>query len=305
MGRWNRSEIWRDIKRDRWLYLFLAPAFILLFIFCYIPIYGVVIAFQDFSGLYGIFSSPWVGLKHFYAILKDPSIVTVFSNTVIIGVLIILFGFPAPILLSLFFNEIGNKSFKRVSQSFSYLPYFISTVVIVGMMKEFLSMDGIINMFVKALGGLPVNFINDPGWFRSIYVVSDIWQGVGWGSILYLASISSIPEELYEAGTIDGASRLKKIAYITIPSLMPVISIQFILAMGGILGASFEKIILLYSPATYSTADVISTYVYRIGLQGANYSYGSAVGLLNSIISFFFVYASNRVIRKANGYSFW
>ncbi len=305
MGRWNRSEIWRDIKRDRWLYLFLAPAFILLFIFCYIPIYGVVIAFQDFSGLYGIFSSPWVGLKHFYAILKDPSIVTVFSNTVIIGVLIILFGFPAPILLSLFFNEIGSKSFKRVSQSFSYLPYFISTVVIVGMMKEFLSMDGIVNMFVKALGGLPVNFINDPGWFRSIYVVSDIWQGVGWGSILYLASISGIPEELYEAGTIDGASRLKKIAYITIPSLMPVISIQFILAMGGILGASFEKIILLYSPATYSTADVISTYVYRIGLQGANYSYGSAVGLLNSIISFFFVYASNRFIRKANGYSFW
>ena len=294
-----------DIVRDRWLYILLLPAFVLLFVFSYIPIYGLVIAFKDFDGTKPIMDSTWVGLKYFEMMLRDPFILQVIRNTLILGVYSIIFTFPAPILLALMLNEMKNGKYKRISQTISYLPYFISTVIVVSMMKEFVALDGIVNLTLKALGMKAVNFMSDPKWFRTLYTGSEIWQGVGWGSVLYLAAASGISEELYEASTIDGANRLQKIWFITLPCLMPTISIQFILAMGGLLGASFEKIILMYSPATYSTADVIATYVYRKGIQGSSYSYGVAVGAVNSVVSFLFVYASNLLMRKVNGYSFW
>jgi putative aldouronate transport system permease protein len=294
-----------DIVKDRWLYVLLLPAFVMLFIFNYIPIYGLVIAFKDYNGTQSIMASPWVGLKYFEMMTRDPFIWQVIRNTLILGAYSIVFTFPAPILLALMLNELKSGKYKKISQTISYLPYFISTVIVVSMMKEFLSLDGIINLSLKSLGMKAVNFMSDPKWFRTLYTSSEIWQGVGWGSVLYLAATSGISDELYEAATIDGANRLQKIWYVTLPCLMPTISIQFILAMGGLLGASFEKIILMYSPATYSTADVIATYVYRKGIQGSSYSYGVAVGAVNSVVSFLFVYASNLVMRKVNGYSFW
>lgn len=298
-------QVLNDIVRDRWLYILLLPAFVLLLVFNYIPIYGLVIAFKDYNGTKPIMDSAWVGFKYFEMMARDPFIVSVVRNTLVLGVYSIVFTFPAPIVLALMLNELKNGRYKRVSQTISYLPYFISTVIVVSMMKEFVAMDGIINLSIKALGLKAINFMSDPQWFRTMYTVSEIWQGVGWGSVLYLAAASGISEELYEASTIDGANRLQKIWFITLPCLMPTISIQFILAMGGLLGASFEKIILMYSPATYSTADVIATYVYRKGIQGSSYSYGVAVGAVNSVVSFLFVYASNLVMRKVNGYSFW
>ncbi len=294
-----------DIVKDRWLYVLLLPAFVMLFIFNYIPIYGIVIAFKDFNGTQSIADSPWVGLKYFEMMARDPFIWQVVRNTLILGAYSILFTFPAPIILALMLNELKSGPYKRISQTISYLPYFISTVIVVSMMKEFLSLDGIFNLALKSVGLKAVNFMSDPKWFRTIYTGSEIWQGVGWGSVLYLAATAGISDELYEAATIDGANRLQKIAFITLPCLMPTISIQFILAMGGLLGASFEKVILLYNPATYSTADIIATYVYRKGIQGSSYSYGVAVGAMNSFVSFIFVYASNLLMRKVNGYSFW
>lgn len=299
------QKVLRDIFIDRWLYVMLLPAFVIIFIFNYVPIYGVVIAFKDFDGTRSIMDSAWAGMKYFNMMFTDPFLLPALRNTVILGLMSLAFGFPAPIILALMFNEMNNGKHKRVAQTISYLPYFISTVIVVSMMKEFFSLDGIVNIALRALGFKAVNFMSDASCFRGLYMGSEIWQGVGWGSVLYLAAVAGISDELYEAATIDGAGRLQKIRYITLPCLMPTISIQLILAVGGLLGASFEKIILMYTPATYATADVISTYVYRRGLQGASYSYGMAVGLLNSVVSFVLVYGSNLVMRKANGYSFW
>ena len=299
------TDLRKDIVKDKWLYLFLLPSTILVLVFSYVPLYGILIAFKKFNGLTSILDSPWVGLRNFELILHDPLIPRAFMNTVKLGVLSLIFCFPAPILLALVFNELKQGKFKKFAQSVSYLPYFISTVIIVGMMKEILGIDGVVNQLLRAFGMQAVNFMSDASSFRSIYIGSEIWQGVGWGSILYLAAISSIPDEMYEAATIDGANRLQQIRHITLPSMMPVISIQFILSVGLLLSASFEKIILMYSPATYETADILATYVFRNGLQNANYSYGVAVGLVNSVLSFLMVFAANKVMRKMTGYSFW
>ena len=250
-------------------------------------------------------NSPWVGLKYFKMVFQDPLIPRAFMNTVILGILSILFCFPAPIFLALCFNELQDGKYKKIAQTISYLPYFISTVIVVGMMKEFLSIDGVLNSLIRTLGARTINFMSSSSAFRSIYIVSEIWQGVGWGSILYLAAIVAVSNEIYEAAIIDGASRLQRIRFITIPSILPTISIQLILAIGNLLGASFEKIVLMYSPANYATADVLATYIYRNGLQNANYSYGIAVGVLNSLISFALVFAANRMMNKLSGYSFW
>lgn len=304
-----KGKYWRqlrkDIYTDRWLYIFLLPTTVLVLVFCYLPYYGISLAFKSYNGLTSIMDSPWVGLKYFKMVFADPMIPRAFMNTVILGVLSLLFCFPAPILLALCFNELKDGPFKKVSQTISYLPYFISTVIVVGMMKEFLSIDGVMNAMLRLFGFKSVNFMSSAASFRSIYIISEVWQGVGWGSILYLAAIVAVSEEIYEASIIDGATRLQRIRYITIPSILPTISIQFILAVGGLLGASFEKIVLMYNPATYATSDVLATYIYRNGLQNANYSYGIAVGVLNSVISFALVYAANRTMKKLSGYSFW
>lgn len=299
------KQLWRDLYYDRYLYLFLLPTAILVLVFCYFPFYGITLAFKSYSGLTSIMNSPWVGLKYFKMVFQDPLIPRAFMNTVILGILSILFCFPAPIFLALCFNELQDGKYKKIAQTISYLPYFISTVIVVGMMKEFLSIDGVLNSLIRTLGARTINFMSSSSAFRSIYIVSEIWQGVGWGSILYLAAIVAVSNEIYEAAIIDGASRLQRIRFITIPSILPTISIQLILAIGNLLGASFEKIVLMYSPANYATADVLATYIYRNGLQNANYSYGIAVGVLNSLISFALVFAANRMMNKLSGYSFW
>lgn len=299
------SDLIRDVKKDKWLYIFLMPTTVLVIIFCYFPMYGLIIAFKNYNGLTSIMESSWAGIKYFKMVFQDPLIPRAFFNTVYLGALSILFCFPAPILLALCFNELNQNKYKKIAQTISYLPYFISTVIIVGMMKEILSIDGVVNNLIKTLGGQAINFMSEASKFRSLYIVSEIWQGIGWGSILYLAAISAVSDEMYEAAIIDGANRLQRIRYITLPSILPTISIQFILAMGGLLGASFEKIVLMYSPAIYETSDVLSTYIYRNGLQNANYSYGVAVGALNSIVSFALVFLANKVTRRLSGYSFW
>lgn len=295
----------RDIFKDRWLYVFLIPATVLVLIFCYFPMYGIIMAFKNFDGLKTIMESDWAGLKYFKMVFSDPLIPRAFMNTLTLGFLSVLLCFPAPILLALCFNELKDGRYKKISQTISYLPYFISTVIIVGMLKEILSIDGVVNTLLRACGMQAVNFMSDASMFRGIYIFSDIWQGIGWGSIIYLAAIAGISDEMYEAAMIDGASRIQRIRYITLPSIMPTVSIQLILAMGALLGVSFEKIILMYSPATYETADVLATYVYRNGLQNANYSYGVAVGTLNSVVSFALVFCSNKIMKKLSGYSFW
>jgi len=299
------QQLRRDLYNDRYLYLFLLPTTLLVLVFCYLPFYGITLAFKSFNGLTSIMDSPWVGLKYFRMVFQDPLIPRAFMNTLVLGVLSILFCFPAPIILALCFNELRDGKYKKISQTISYLPYFISTVIVVGMMKEFLSIDGVLNSFIQMFGARAVNFMSSSSAFRGIYIISEIWQGIGWGSILYLAAIVAVPEEIYEAAIIDGASRLQRIRFITIPSILPTISIQLILAVGSLLGASFEKIVLMYSPANYATADVLATYIYRNGLQNANYSYGIALGVLNSVISFALVYVANRTMKKISGYSFW
>ncbi len=294
-----------DIQKDKWLYIFLIPTTILVVVFCYFPLYGILMAFKNYNGLTTIMESEWAGLRYFKMIFRDPLVPRAFMNTIILGVLSLAFCFPAPILLALCFNELRQGKYKKISQTISYLPYFISTVIIVGMMKELLSVDGIVNQMLKAFGLQAVNFMSDASKFRSLYIISEIWQGAGWGSILYLAAISAISEEMYEAAIVDGANRIQRMWYITLPSILPTISIQFIMAVGGLLGASFEKIILMYSPATYETADILATYVYRNGLQNSNYSYGVAVGTLNSLISFALVFLANKIMKRLSGYSFW
>lgn len=295
-----------DLYRSRYLYILITPVIIYYFIFHYIPIYGVIIAFKDFNAIKGILGSPWVGLKHFKAFFESVFAFRLIRNTLAINIYDLVAGFPVPIILALLINEVKNKYFKRSVQTIVYMPHFISVVVVCGMIVSFLSPStGFINGFIKALGGKPIHFLAEPGWFRTIYVFSGIWQSAGWGSIIYLAALAGIDIELYEAATVDGATKWQKIKHITFPGILPTIIIMLILRMGSIFSVGFEKIMLLYSPLTYSTADVISTYVYRQGILNADYSYTSAIGLFNSIINFLMLVTVNRISRAISETSLW
>lgn len=276
------------------------PVLIYLAIFHYKPMYGVLIAFQNYRPQLGIWGSTWVGLDHFERFFSDPYFWRIISNTFSISILSILFGFPAPILLALLLNEIKNQKFKRTVQTVSYMPYFISMVVICGLIKTFTQSEGLITDLVVTLGGKRTNLLADKRWFYPIYIVSNIWQSIGWDSIIYLAALSGIDQEQYEAARVDGAGRFRQMLNITLPGLMPTITILFILRMGGILNVGFEKILLLYSPPTYAVADVISTYVYRIGVLDANFSYSTAIGLFNSLVNICFLLVTNMVSKKVN-----
>ena len=275
-------------------------------IFRYLPIYGLVIAFKDYKIFKGFSASPWVGLKYFKMFIENPDSLEIVRNTILLGVNNLLWGFPAPIIFALVLNEVRNMAFKRTVQTISYLPYFMSPVVVVGMVITFLSpRTGAINNFIVSLGGQPVNFLMEPGLFRPIYVCMEIWQNMGWGAILYLAALSAIDPNLYEAAGIDGANKLSQIWHVTLPGITPTIVTLFILNTGQMLEISFEKVFLLYNPAIYSTADVVSTYVYRIGLINNNFSYASAIGMSMSVISLIFISASNYISRKVGETSLW
>ena len=307
-NKWYK-EIAKDLKRNKTLYLMLLPIVLYYFIFNYIPMYGLQIAFKDFSPAKGILGSQWVGLEKFreFFVYDNYYVWRIIRNTILINVYDIIFGFPAPIIFAILLNEIKNSFYKRTLQTISYMPHFISTVVIVGIILDFFSRDGLINQILMSLGILsePISFMTEPGWFRSIYVGSGIWQQLGWNSIIYLAAITNIDPQLYEAALIDGAGRFKQILYVTLPGILPTIAILFILRMGSIMNVGFEKVYLMYNTLTYETADVISTYVYRKGLLEMDYSYGAAVGLFNSLINFVFVIVTNQLSKRTTETSLW
>ena len=294
------------MKNHASLYIMVLPGIALILIFNYLPMYGVVMAFQNFKPALGLRNSAWAGLKHFNRIVGDRLFMNAFRNTALLGLYSLIFGFPAPILLALLFNEMRNQKYKRVAQTISYMPYFLSTVIVVGIMKDMLSMnDGVVNDFIYRITGNKINFFVRAEWFRTLYIGSNLWQGIGYSSIIYLAAISGVSPELYESAVIDGAGRFKQIAYITLPSILPTIVILFIFAVGGVLGNDYQKILLIYSAATYSTSDVINTYVFRAGIEGANQSYAAAVGLFSSVISLVLLVITNYLAKKTGETSLW
>lgn len=294
----KKQTMKKILRRDGTLYMMTIPAVVLIFVFCYIPMYGVLMAFQNYVPAKGVFGSNWVGFKHFVDFFRDPFCWRIIRNTVVLGLYSLIFSFPAPIILALLLNELRQGPFKRVVQTISYMPHFVSTVIIVGLMMEIFSLRGIVNEIIVNFGGEAISFMERPEWFRTMYIGSAIWQSVGYGSIIYLAAISGVNPELYESAVLDGASRWRQIISITLPSIAPTIQIMFIFAVGGILGNDFEKILLMYSEINYETSDVISTYVYRRGLIGGQFSYSAAVGLLTSVFSFVLLWTTNWISRK-------
>lgn len=299
------SRFARDFKLNKYLYLMMVPVIAYYVIFHYAPMYGALIAFKEYSPMKGILGSDWVGLKHFYDFFNSYYFWRILKNTVIISLYSLLFEFPAPIILALLINEVRSKSFKRVAQTITYMPYFISLVVICGIITDFTNSDGIINSLFTYIGYDGQAMLQKPELFRPIYILSEIWQRIGWESIIYIAALMSIDVEQYEAARMDGASRLKQMFYITLPGILPTISIMLILRMGNLLNVGFEKIILLYNPITYETADVISSFVYRKGLLEFGWSYSSAVGLFNSVINLALLVTANYVSRRVNKNSLW
>lgn len=299
------ARVKKDLIRNKYIYLMAIPMLLYYLIFHYRPMYGAIIAFKDFNPMKGILGSPWVGFTHFISFFEGAYFGRVLRNTLLINIYGLLFGFPAPIILALCLNEIQNKIFKRTVQTISYLPHFVSLMVICGIIVNFTSRNGLINHIIAFFGGERVNLLSRPEYFRPIYIISDIWQSVGWGSIIYLAALSGIDVEQYEAARIDGASRWQKIWHISIPGIMPTIVILLILRMGNMMNVGFEKIILLYNPGTYETADVISSYVYRKGLMEFSFSFSSAVGLFNSVINFTLLLCANWISRRVNETSLW
>ena len=300
------SKLKKNIKKDKYLLLLVAPIVIYFFIFNYVPMYGAIIAFKDFSPGNTILNSQWVGFRWFQDFFRSVYFGRLITNTFALSGLSLVFSFPIPIIFALLLNEVRRKHLRRIVQTISYLPHFISLVVMIGMMSNFLSpSDGIINELLKKMGMEPINFMGEPTWFRPLYIGSGIWQNFGWNSIIYMATLTSIDPQLYEAGRIDGCNRWKEILHITIPGLLPTAIMLLILAMGNLMNVGFEKIILMYSPATYDVADVISTYVYRRGILSAQYSFGAAVGLFNSVINFILLLSMNKISKRYTQVGLW
>jgi putative aldouronate transport system permease protein len=289
----------KRMYKMRYYYLLILPTIVFFVIFHYVPMYGVTLAFKDFRFLDGILKSPWVGFEHFERLFGSKYFYQVLRNTIIISSYKLIFGFPAPIILALLLNEIRHSKFKRTIQTISYLPHFISWVVLAGIIMELLSpARGAVNYIRTLFGKEPIYFLAEPKYFRSILVITHIWQSVGWGTIIYLAAIAGIDQEQYEAAYIDGASRYQLVKYITLPSIRSVISVVFILNLGRILNAGFDQIFNLYNAQVYRVGDIIDTYVYRIGLIDMQYSFSTAVGLFKNVVGLILVLTSNFIIRR-------
>ncbi|MGI2294855.1 MULTISPECIES: ABC transporter permease [unclassified Paenibacillus] len=301
------SSALKRIMANKYLYMMLAPVIAYFLLFEYKPMYGAIIAFKNFNPYQGIWDSPWVGFKHFNHFFDSYYFWRLLKNTVLISVYSLLIIFPASIIFALMLNEVRSKWYKTIAQTMSYLPHFISLIVICGMIIDFTSPNGIINRLIMGLGLVqePVNFLILPEWFRSLYIGSGLWQSIGWNSIIYLAALAGISPSLYEAAVVDGAGRWRQLWNITIPSILPTILILLILNIGSLMSVGWDKIILLYNSATYETADVISTFVYRRGIMEADYSFSAAVGLFNSAINFTLLIIANRISRKTTESSLW
>lgn len=289
----------------KFIYILLLPTLLYYIIFRYLPMFGNVIAFQNYSITKGIFGSRFVGFDNFVAFLTNYKFWQLLKNTLCINAYDLLIGFPAPIILALLLNEVRYLRFKKTVQTITYMPHFISTVVISSLVLTFLSSEGMINEFLGLFGIEPISFMTEPKYFYSIYVFSGVWQSVGWNSIIYIAAMSSIDVELYEAATIDGAGRFKQALHITIPGISETIIILLIMKVGSMLTLGYEKIILMYNASIYETADVISTYVYRRGLIEGDFSYSAAVGMFNSVFNFILLVSANTVSKKLSGSGLW
>jgi len=304
------QERWKVIKktlqRDKFLMLLWLPLLAFYIVFHYAPIPGIIIAFREFKPGRGIYGSGWVGLENIMMFVNSFYCWRLIRNTVILSIYSLVFGFPVPIIFAVVVCEIRQGGLRRVVQTVSYLPHFISTVVLVGMLKQFFCLDtGIVNRIIEMFGGTQVNFFMDPKCFRPLYVGSGIWQSFGFSSIIYISAILGVDPSLYESAKIDGSSKFKDFWYITLPSILPTIIILFIMQLGKVMSVGFEKVYLMYSPSVYDTADVIATYNYRKGIVDSDYSYSSAVGLFNSLINFALVYGSNVLCRKLTNSSLW
>lgn len=293
-------ELKRDWRMNKGLYVLILPVVVYLIVFNYVPMAGIVLGFERFTPKNGVYMSEWVGLKHFVTFFSSVFFVRVLKNTLILSLLSTLFGFPAPILFALLLNELDNEYYKKVIQVVSYMPNFISTVVISGIIIDFVASDGVITDMLVKIGFLSEakNLLSVPSYFRAIMILSDLWQQVGFGSILFLAALTGIDQELYEAAVIDGANRWKQTMHVTIPGIMPTVVIMLIMKIGSLLNANQEKILLLYNPLIYETSDVIGTFTYRKGLLEADYGYSTAVGLFNSIVNVILLFIANGVSRK-------
>ena len=290
----------------RVFYLLLVPAVALLIVFKYVPMYGVGIAFVDYNIVKGILGSAWNNFKWFEWVFNDHFFWRVLRNTVILSLLRLAFGFPAPILLALLLNEVRNTSFKRSVQSISYLPHFLSWVVLGGIIKELLSMQrGVVPYLMTVVGLEPINFLTNIPTFRALLVATGIWQGIGWGSIIYLAALSGIDPELYESATVDGANRLQMALRVTLPALAPIMMILFLLQLGNILEQGWDQIFNLYNDVVVSVSDVFETLVYRSGIEGPRYSYATAINLFQNVVGFVLLMLANQIVRRRNEYAIW
>ncbi len=294
------AELARDLVRNRQVYIMAIPVLAYYLLFHYGPMYGASIAFKDFSPVKGILGSPWAGFVHFESFFNSYYFVRIFRNTLLLNLYILVFGFPLPILLAILLNEVRLQAARRFVQTVSYLPHFISIMVVCGIIIDFTGRSGLINDIIAALGGKRFPLLLQPELFRPIYVASEVWQTTGWGSIIYLAALSAVDPQLYEAAEMDGAGRLRKIWSISLPGILPTIIILFVLRMGNMMSIGFEKVILLVNQSTFETGDVISSFVYRKGLLEFSYSYSAAVGIFNSIINFSLLLLANATVRRLN-----
>lgn len=303
---WTRFR--KALIRDRWLYLIMLIPAVYYIMFHYYPMYGVSIAFKQYKPKLGIIGSPWAsqnGMKYILQVVKDPYFWTVFQNTIVLNLVNLLITFPAPIVLALLLNEVASNKYKRVVQTITYLPHFLSTVVVVGMMNTMFNSTGIVNEVIASMGFEKIAFLNDAAYFRPMYIGSNIWQNIGWDSIIFLSALAGLDMELYEAARIDGAGRWKQTLHITIPGILPTIIIMLILAMGKIMNVSYQKVLLMMTGSNQSVSDVISTYVYRRGITKADFSYATAVNLFQSLVSLLFVGVTNWISRKTSETSLW
>ena len=302
----RKGDILKALRRDFWLYVFLAPAVIYLIIFKYLPMLGMVIGFKDYSIGRGIWGSEWVGFDNFIRLFKTPNFFTILRNTIGLNILNLVFGFPAPIILSLLINEVHHKFYKRTVQTVLYVPHFVSWVILGGIVIQITSMNGPIRVTMQRLFGTePISFISDPVSWVVIYVISGIWQSAGWGTIIYLAAITGVDAQLYEAARIDGANKFQQTIYVTIPCIMGTIVTLLILRMGSMLSVGFEQIYMLQNSAVFDVSDVISTYEYRVGLEQRQYSLTAALGFFKGVVGLILVFGTNSIAKKLGEGGLW
>ena len=301
----RRRGYLRLIGKQKYLIMMVIPGLVVIFLFRYLPMYGIVVAFKNYSIGRGILESPWVGLKWFKLFFSNPLAWRLIRNTFMLGLWSLIFDFPDSIILALLLNEVRSSLFKRSVQTVTYLPHFISMVIMVGILQELASLNGGFNEIVKFFGADPIHFFARPQWFRPLFTLSNVWRSIGWGTIIYLAALSGVDPQLYEAAIIDGAGRWRQMINITVPAILPTVTILLILRIGHLLEVNYQSVLLMYNPRVYETADIIGTYVFREGIQNARFSYATAIGLFMSLISFALVFMANWFSKRTSDTSLW